>query len=152
MQNDPEPTTQERAAAEDLHRQKGEFKETLHSCGERLKDAIEYRARDLGESALHSVASSINAYGAAFQRAAESLEEQHQENAAEFAKQVSHNLEDTAASFENASTEEAVEYANEQIRLRPMFALGCAFSVGLAISRLLAVDQSRKERGYETGD
>lgn len=145
MQPDPTNTMEERPENEHAKRAADEIKDTLHSCGGKLRDAVEDRARDLGESALHSISSSIGAYGLAFRRASEALEEQEEHGAASLTEQVSKTLEDSAGSIENASTDEALDFANEQIRLRPALALGCAFAIGLAASRLIGARDSESD-------
>ena len=142
MQPDPTNTHSERPEAENAKAAAHDLKDTLHSCGEKLREAVEYRARDIGESALHSISSSVGAYGLAFRRASEALEEQDEHGAASLTDQVSKTLEDSAQSIENASADEAIDFANDQIRLRPALALGCAFAVGLVVSRLIGARES----------
>lgn len=145
MQSDPTDTMEEQAEPRRGKGSANELKDTLHSCGEKLRDAVEYRTRDLGESALHSISSSIGAYGQAFRRASEALEEQEEHGAASLTDQVSRTLENSADTIGNASTDEAIDFANEQIRLRPALALGCAFTIGLAVSRLIGARETEEE-------
>ena len=149
MQDYPESTTEDEAGYQP-HHDTGEIKDTLRACGEKIREAVEYRARDLGESTLHSLSESIGAYGAAFQSASDSLEQQEERRGADFVRHLSESLRSTADTINNATTDEALEYASNQIKLRPALALGCAFACGLAISRLLAVEQSRQSEATPT--
>lgn len=149
MQDYPESTTEDEAGFQP-QQETGEVKDTLRACGEKIREAVEYRARDLGESTLHSLSESIGAYGTAFQSASESLEQQEERRAADFVRQVSESLRSTADTINSATTDEALEYASNQIKFRPALALGCAFACGLAISRLLAVEQSRHSESETT--
>lgn len=145
MQTDPTDTMEEHAETERGRATASDIKDTLHSCGEKIRDAVEDRTRDLGESALHSISASIGAYGLAFRRASEALEEQEEHGAASLTDQVSRTLENSADTIGNASTDEAIDFANEQIRLRPALALGCAFTIGLAVSRLIGAREPEEE-------
>lgn len=138
MQPNPTDTASERPEGDEHpEHATADMKETLQSCGKSLRDALGDRSRDFGESALRSLSSSVGAYGLALRRASEALEEKEEHRAASLTGRVSKTLEDSAHNIENASTDDAVDFANEQIRLRPALMLGCAFAIGLAASRLI---------------
>lgn len=128
--NDPATTGTEPPAV-------GDVRESINECCCRVRDAIEKKAAEVGESTVQSVGHYVDVCGNSLESAANSLAEQGAESAAEFTREASDRLKSAAERISSTSAEEALQIASEQARRRPAVALLCAFAIGILSARLL---------------